>query len=51
MHALNYRKEAVFFGFDFREQYFRDWNATHENHENFPPRKFSAIQYLFVGPI
>ena len=32
--------------FDFREQNFRDWKATHENHENFPPRNFSAIRYI-----
>ena len=32
--------------FFFREQNFHDWKATHENHENFPPRKFSAIRYL-----
>ena len=36
----------IFFDF-FREQNFRDWKATHENHENFPPRKFSAIRYHF----
>ena len=32
--------------FFFREQNFRDWKATHENHENFPPRNFSAIRYI-----
>ena len=43
--ALNYHKEAVIFFF-FREQIFRGWKATHENHENFPPRNFSAIRYF-----
>ena len=32
---------------NFREQNFRDWKATHDNHENFPPRKFSAIGMSF----
>ena len=36
------------FSFDFREQNFRDWKATHENHENFPPRNFSAIRYAIA---
>ena len=37
------------FGFDFHEQKFRDWKVTHENHENFPPRKCSAIRYIMAS--